>query len=205
MNKHVIFPGVQLFRLLDEYDSSDNRVYHSYQFLFVGEIEMGLQPGMLQCEVIGPTAVSLTVPAVSGLFVNSFDLLNRFMASKGKQTAAATLAHTNAVNQYMDDSEEELLKYKLLVRFDKTGEELDNSVWTKTSGQLGVVQPRSAIVPYKILRRGKAFDCCTLVVGFSIARVEKTKRYRVVQTRTAGRNAVDDDLDDDMEGMNLNG
>ena len=189
-----------MFRVYDEIDPATKRLYHSYQFLFIGDMDMATGSGYLNCKVISPTQVVIVMPVVAGVFVNDIKGLIRRLASKGKTTSAITKAHVTAARKYKSDAS--LQKIKVLVDFSRTGEQLDNSVWTRGSPPHGGnVSPRSCELTHLFTNKSKEKSSTLLCVGWLIARMEPEKRYGDVASSEED-NAVMNDLESsDDEGM----
>ncbi|KAL3934532.1 MAG: hypothetical protein SGARI_003342, partial [Bacillariaceae sp.] len=98
-------------------------------------------------------------------------------------------------NKYKKDKE--LVKHKVLIAFDRTGEAITNEAFSKKKEATGTVKPKTAIVPHTYERNGVPYNTHSLVVSWTIARHEETERYAVVQSDG------DDDSADDQVGGDL--
>lgn len=189
--KNCLLPNLSVFRVYDEIDG-DNRLHHSYQLQYTGDMETGLEQDLLRAEVITPTKVVVVVPVSSAVLLNHYDSLKAQMVRQGKVTSAAAKSHSTGVTNY--NSDKALKKFRLLISFEKTGETLTNEVWTPRSGQLGVIKPKSTLFNRTVKFNDTDYETTDLVVLWTVARVEPTKRYSVVQQQQTAGNLVFDDL-----------
>ena len=196
VNRNWLLPGLQMFRLYDEIDDN-NRLWHAYQLCFIGDMAMGLTPGHLSCTVIDENKALLVMPIIPGMFVHGFKQLRRILAKKGKMTLASSKAMANAVNKYKKNKE--LIRYKVLIVFDRTGETITNAAFSKKKELTGTVSPKTAIVPHTYERNEKKYKTHNLVVTWTIARQEEEERYGdvVSDNEVEDEDAVGDDLSDD--------
>ena len=202
VTRNYILPGLQIFRLHNEKDDKE-QLHHGYQILYVGDLEMGVIAGNLKCEVMSPTEIAVTIPAVPGVMVNAFSYFNRILHSKGKTSKPAKQAQATAVMAYKKDKT--LALVKVLLRFERTGETITNRTWSNTKDHTGVVKPKVCKMPHQTSYKGKAIDVTYLVVGWNIARVEIEERYDDVNSDDDDGNLIGKELSSDEEEVDQNG
>jgi len=202
VTKNVLLPGLQVFRLLDEIDG-DRRLHHTYQLVYTGDPQAALEAGALSASLVSPTEVAVVMPSVSGAFAFHYEEVKARLQRKRKTTTAALKAHTTAVNNYTQNKS--LHRFHVLVKFDKTDEELTNKVWTDNSSRFGTIQPKSVLIPTEFIQGGQTIRSTELFVAWNVARVEQTKRYEELKGKPDDDNLVADDLsvEADMDGMNF--
>jgi hypothetical protein len=198
VTKNTLVPGLQIFRVLNQQDSA-HRLYHGYQFLFTGDLQLAAK-GMLNCTVVAANAVEVVMPACADIFVHNFAGFER--AALGKFTLAEMEPLPTAVSKMVKDKD--LQKIKVLILFDKTGEELTNAVFSPTKEQLGAVLPKTVTVSDTFEEAGSTFHRTTLFVSYFIPRVELEERVAKIGTPVSS-NLVGDALANHVQGMGFAG
>jgi hypothetical protein len=196
VTKNTLVPGLTVFRVLNQQDSRD-RLHHGYELVYTGDVQLAAQ-GSLSCTLISPTAAEVVMPACSDVFLLNFRALQR--AAEGKLTNAEMGPLPSAINKMVKNPE--LRKIKVLVLFDKTGEELTNGVFSGSVEQLGIVKPKTLIISDDFEEAGGAFERTTLFVTFFIPRVEAEERMAKVGVPLSS-NLVGDALADHVQGMGM--
>lgn len=154
---------------------------------------------MLTCELKNAHQVSVTLPAVLGVFIEDITELAKKLAKKGKTTASATKAHITAVNKYNDKYDTDHVPiYKVLIDFSCTGEDLTNTVWTDGKEEYGNIRPVTMVYERSFICNGKVKNMTYLIVSWLIARVELTKRTSQLVT-SKKKNMIADDLSSDED------
>lgn len=197
VNKNALVPGLLLFRVLNERDGN-SRLHHAYQLLFLGDMELALG-GSLSVSMLSPTAVEVVMPACSDVFLLHFDEFQRALKAKKKMSKAALRSHTIAANKMLNDKSFQLIK--VLILFDKTGEQLTNAVFSPTGDALGTVHPKAFVVEHDFVEEGKtnAHHATTLVAGFIMARVESDERMAEIKLPRPVASLADE-ISDGVEG-----
>lgn len=204
VTKNILLPGLQVFRLLDEVDE-DGRLHHTYQIVYTGDAEAGLASGSLSATLVSPTEVAVVMPGVSGAFLYHYSDVEASLTRKLKTSSSASRAHTTAVNHYTEDPDSH--RFKALVKFDKTYEELTNKVWSDPTDQFGVIHPKSILIATEYQHLETDFSSTELFVTWNIARVEPSKRYQELKGKKNQANLVADGLSVDIGSLagNLDG
>jgi hypothetical protein len=208
VERHVVLPGLLLFRLLDEPDDK-HRLHHAYQFAYQGDPQLAIVDECLGVTVISSTAVSIVMPACSDVWMKHFKDLQQKMKKNKKLTLAGKNSQTTLHNYMLHDKD--LQTFKVLVLFDKTGEELTNAVFSSRDephaspeeSRYGRVKPKAVLLSSSFEFNGRKKECTTLYSCFTIARVEKALRMEVITEPTAKSNELAEDLAEGMEGMSV--
>lgn len=197
--ENAILPTLQIFRLYDVPDEK-HRLHHGYQILFNGDPRMAIE-GHVTCKLISATEVVVELPGPPSSFTHNFQATSAMLQRKKKTTHAALLAHASAVGRYQEDTS--LMKLKYLLKFDKTGETLTNSVYSPGKPRFGAIHPKSTFVSSSFTHNGKTYSTTEIYAAFNIARVEKTVRMAIISPKKKSGSLLADDLDDDESaGMN---
>ena len=198
--ENCIVPGLFVMRLLDEPDKK-NRLHHTYQFKFVGDLEAAAE--VVSCQLIDHKTVLITLPKATGGLLNELKKSQRQLADKGKITQAGIRAQATLIDTYTQHPDDEAL-FKVLVEF-KTGEKLTNRVWGETAEDFGMVNTLSTITEREFQFHGKKYSSTEVMALWNIARVEEKERFGDVRKRNTKRanRTIADDLAQDVAGMGV--
>lgn len=180
-----------------DHEDKDGRLHNGYQILFGGDLGGGAD-GLLKVTLVNSTQVLVQMPSFPSSFTCQHERLQLVMERVG-DTPAAKRAYSTAASKLVRSKSCRLMK--VLIDFDKTGEELTNEVFCPSS-ENGHVTPVTAAFESEIQlpRINKRFPTTELYAAFNIARIETTIRM----ARMVGKTDYDDEIARALaEGMNM--
>lgn len=137
--------------------------------------------GKVNIYLLGPTKVEIHMFVPSASFLKDYETTSAQLLRNHKTTEAGQKAHATALNRFAED--DDLIMVKYLVKFEKTGETLTNSVYNPQDEAYGAVRPKFALVGREFEYKGRTYGTTTIHAEFNIARVEPYPRKAIVAAK----------------------
>jgi len=172
---NAIFSGVQCVRVENHKDAT-RRWHHGYLFWFTGDPQRALEKGQLHVTLLDDTTVRIVVPAIGGMFLESYNEGRRQMRSENKLPESFDKSLAVARNKYRQKMNPAAKLISLNVSFN-TGETLTNEAFSPSRTPFGRIRPSGKIITGKYEFNQEEYERSELWVGFFVPRHEEIARY----------------------------
>lgn len=175
---NVLTVNLLIFRIVDFEDES-GQLHNGYQILFTGDFQH-VADDQVSAELVGPTSVLVTLPAVPSSFLHNHDkTVLKIQRNNGKLLECVRVSYATAVTQMLTNTDKQF--FKVLVEFDETGETFTNNLFSPESTPFGPIEPEPIKVVRKFQWNGKDFQTTEMYVAYNVARIETEVRRKTVK------------------------
>lgn len=205
---NVLAPSLMVFRIND-YCDKKNQLHNGYQLLITACDYSAAMKGKAQAFLVDRTTVLVKLPAVPSSFLKHYSAIRTAMETNHVLIDPVKNSHTTAISKLLENKDLQVVN--ILVKFDRTGEELTNATFTAERmeddfEEYGEIFPEPVSIEVTQNMKAREYQNLEMYVAFNIGRIEnEVRRGQVKKPKARKKNLVasslgtgdgDDDYDD---------